>query len=39
MLEVIEEVSRVELQARTGAPLRFAEGCGVLRAPEIADEE
>ncbi len=39
VLEVIEEVSRAALQARTGAPLRFAAACGVLRAPDIADEE
>ncbi len=30
-------VSREELQARSGAPLRFAADCGVLAAPDIVD--
>lgn len=34
--EVLDGVSREELQARSGAPLLFAADCGVMRAPEIA---
>ena len=37
--EIIAGLSREELQARTGAPLRFADDCGVLAAPDIADKE
>jgi len=29
--EMVDGLTRVELQARSGAPLRFAEGCGALR--------
>ena len=31
--EVLEGLSREELQARTGAPLRYSPDCGVLKAP------
>jgi 3-oxoadipate CoA-transferase beta subunit len=37
--EILEGVSRDELQKRTGAPLSFASGCKVLTAPEIADTD
>lgn len=37
--ELIAGLSREDLQARTGAPLRFADDCGVLSAPAIADKE
>jgi 3-oxoadipate CoA-transferase beta subunit len=33
--EVLEGLSREELQARTGAKLSFAPDCGVLRAPPL----
>ena len=33
------QLSREALQARTGARLRFAAACGVLLAPDIADED
>ena len=39
VLEMIEGMSREALQARTGARLRFAAACGVLLAPDIADED
>jgi 3-oxoadipate CoA-transferase beta subunit len=37
--EIIDGLSRAELQQRTGAPLNFAPGCKPLTAPEIADAE
>jgi 3-oxoadipate CoA-transferase beta subunit len=37
--EIIDGLSRAELQQRTGAPLNFAPGCKTLTAPEIADAE
>jgi 3-oxoacid CoA-transferase B subunit len=33
--EILEGLSRDELEAKTGAPLRYAEDCGVLSAPEL----
>ena len=33
--EILEGMSRDELQARTGATLNFAPDCGVLRAPAL----
>ena len=33
--EVLDGMSRDELQARTGATLHFAPDCGVLRAPPL----
>jgi 3-oxoadipate CoA-transferase beta subunit len=33
--EILEGMSREELQKRTGARLRFADDCGVLTAPEL----
>jgi 3-oxoadipate CoA-transferase beta subunit len=37
--EILEGLSRDELQKRTGAPLTFAPGCKVLTAPDIADTD
>jgi 3-oxoadipate CoA-transferase, beta subunit len=37
--EILEGVSREELQKRTGAKLTFAPGCRSLVAPEIADTD
>jgi len=37
--EIVEGVSRDELQKRTGAPLSFAPGCRTLTAPDIADAD
>jgi 3-oxoadipate CoA-transferase beta subunit len=36
--EVIDGVSKDELQARSGAPLTFAPDCRPLKAPEISDQ-
>jgi 3-oxoadipate CoA-transferase beta subunit len=36
--EILEGMTQAEVQARSGAVLRFAEGCGVLRAPVLQDE-
>ena len=33
--EVLDGLTRAELQAKTGAPLGFADDCGVLTAPDI----
>jgi 3-oxoadipate CoA-transferase beta subunit len=33
--EVLDGMSRDELQARTGATLHFAPDCGVLRTPPL----
>ena len=33
--EVLDGLTRDELQAKTGAPLSFADDCGVLTAPDI----
>ena len=33
--EILEGLSRDELQAKTGAPLAFAEDCGALTAPDL----
>lgn len=33
--EVLEGLSREELQAKSGAPLKFAADCGVLKAPAV----
>jgi 3-oxoadipate CoA-transferase beta subunit len=37
--EVLAGLPREALQARTGAALRFADDCGVLAAPDLADED
>ncbi len=37
--EVLEGLSHAALQARSGATLRFAPDCGVLRAPDLTDED
>ncbi len=37
--EIVEGVSREELQQRSGAKLTFAPGCKVLAAPPLADVE
>jgi 3-oxoadipate CoA-transferase beta subunit len=37
--EIIDGLSREELQKRTGAPLKFASICKTLTAPELADAE
>ena len=37
--EIVEGLSREELQKRSGAPLTFATGCKVLTAPPLADVE
>jgi len=33
--EILDGMSREELQAKTGAKLRFSDNCGVLTAPEV----
>ncbi|MDD9927813.1 MAG: 3-oxoadipate CoA-transferase, partial [Rhodospirillaceae bacterium] len=33
--EILDGLSRDELQAKTGAPLAFAEDCGALTAPKL----
>ena len=33
--EVLEGLSRDELEARSGAQLSFADDCGVLTAPDL----
>jgi 3-oxoadipate CoA-transferase beta subunit len=35
--EILQEMSRDELQARSGAHLTFASDCGVLRAPPLGE--
>jgi 3-oxoadipate CoA-transferase beta subunit len=37
--EIVEGLSREELQQRSGAKLTFATGCKVLSAPPLADVE
>ena len=37
--EIIAGMSQAELQAVTGAKLTFAPDCGVINAPDLADEE
>jgi 3-oxoadipate CoA-transferase beta subunit len=37
--EVIEGLDRGALQARSGAPLKFADDCRPLRTPALADRE
>ncbi len=37
--EIVEGISRDELQKRSGAPLTFAPGCKVLTTPPLADVE
>lgn len=37
--EIIDGLSREDLQKRTGAKLTFAPGCKVLATPEIADTD
>ncbi len=39
VLELLDGISREELQARTGAPLAFSPQCRPLVAPDIADTE
>ena len=34
-VEVLDGLSREELQAQTGAPLFFADDCGVLTTPDL----
>jgi len=36
--EILDGVSREELQARTGAKLAFAADCAVLRAPMLGGD-
>ena len=35
VLEMVEGISREELQEKSGAPLAFASDCGVLKAPAV----
>src|SRR5271165_7107938 len=35
--EILDGISRDELQARSGAPLTFAPDCGALRAPPVGE--
>jgi 3-oxoadipate CoA-transferase beta subunit len=35
--EIVDGISREDLQQRTGAPLTFAPGCKALVAPQLAD--
>lgn len=37
--EVLDGLSREELQAKSGAPLAFAADCGVLKAPPLPDRD
>jgi hypothetical protein len=37
--EIVPGLSQAELQAVTGARLHFAPDCGVITAPDLADEE
>jgi hypothetical protein len=37
--EIVDGLSRDELQKRSGAQLNFAPGCKVLNAPPLADVE
>jgi 3-oxoadipate CoA-transferase beta subunit len=37
--EIVDGLSREDLQKRTGARLKFAPGCKVLATPEIADTD
>ncbi len=37
--EIVEGISRDELQKRSGAPLTFAATCKVLTTPPLADVE
>ena len=34
--EIVDGLSREALQEKTGAPLRFADDCGVLKAPDVS---
>ena len=37
--EILDGLSREDLQKRTGAPLTFAPDCKVLATPDIADTD
>jgi 3-oxoadipate CoA-transferase beta subunit len=37
--EIVDGLSREELQQRTGAPLTFAPGCKAINAPALAEVE